>query len=76
MLRHCRFNNIGDEGLAALALPIFDRDGKVAFIFNCSSLITTLEPQEKDISKEMIRAAMQIHRSILGKPPADFPTTS
>lgn len=61
------------EGLAALALPIFDRDGKVAFIFNCSSLITTLEPQEKEVAKEMIRTATQIHRGILGKPPANFP---
>ncbi|RWI88952.1 IclR family transcriptional regulator [Mesorhizobium sp.] len=61
------------EGLAALALPIFDRDGKVAFIFNCSSLISTLEPQEKEVAKEMILTANQIHRGIIGRPPEDFP---
>jgi DNA-binding IclR family transcriptional regulator len=61
------------DGLMALALPIFDRAGRVAYVFNCSSLISVLEPREAEVAREMQRTAAQVHRAILARVPPDFP---
>ncbi|MDW6023411.1 IclR family transcriptional regulator [Mesorhizobium sp. BAC0120] len=62
------------EGLMALALPIFDRSGRVAYIFNVSSLVNTLLPREEQVAQEMQRTAGQIHRAIAARVPPDFPS--
>lgn len=61
------------EGIMAIALPIFDRDGQVSFIFNCSFMIDSFLPEEKEVAAEMIRAATEIHRATLARPPESFP---
>ncbi len=63
------------EGLMAMALPIFDRSGRVAYIFNISSLIGTLLPREQQVAREMQRTAAQIHRALAASTPPDFPST-
>jgi DNA-binding IclR family transcriptional regulator len=62
------------EGLMALALPIFDRTGQVAYIFNISSLVNTLMPREEHVAREMQRTAAQIHRALAARVPLDFPS--
>jgi DNA-binding IclR family transcriptional regulator len=61
------------EGLMALALPIFDRSGRIAYIFNISSLTGTLLPRETQVAREMQRTAAQIHRALASSVPPDFP---
>lgn len=61
------------DGIMAIALPLFNRDGDVAFVFNCSLMIQDLLKQERDIACEMIETAAEIHRAILGRPPQDYP---
>lgn len=61
------------EGLMALALPIFDRSGQVAYLFNLSSLVNTLLPREQTVAREMQRTAAQIHRALAARVPLDFP---
>jgi DNA-binding IclR family transcriptional regulator len=58
----------------AMALPIFDRSGRVAYIFNISSLIGILQPREEEVAREMQRTAAQIRRAIAASIPPDFPT--
>jgi DNA-binding IclR family transcriptional regulator len=62
------------EGLMALALPIFDRSGQVAYVFNISSLVNTLLPREQDVAREMQRTAAHIHRALAARVPPDFPS--
>lgn len=61
------------EGLMAMALPIFDRSGRVIYLFNVSSLVGTLQPREEEVAREMKRTAGQIHRAIAANAPPDFP---
>lgn len=62
------------DGIMAIALPLFNRDGEVAFVFNCSLMIQDLLNQERYIASEMIATAAEIHHAILGRPPEDYPT--
>lgn len=70
--------NVGEftEGLMALALPIFDREGLPFLIFNCASLISIMEPREKEVSTAMLRAAREIHDALGSAVPPDFPSGS
>ncbi len=61
------------DGLMALALPLFDRHGEVAFVFNCSSLLPMLKPRETDVASAMIETARDIHRALGAPVPKDFP---
>ncbi|HTM78829.1 MAG TPA: IclR family transcriptional regulator, partial [Devosia sp.] len=61
------------DGLMALALPIFDRSGRVIYIFNVSSLVGTLLPREEEVVREMQHTAGQIHRALAARAPPDFP---
>lgn len=62
------------EGLMALALPIFDRTGRVVYVYNISSLVGTLLPREDEVAREMQRTASLIHRAIAAGAPLDFPS--
>lgn len=61
-------------GLMAMALPIFDRSGRIAYVFNISSLVGTLLPREEEAAYEMQRSAARIHRAIAANVPPDFPS--
>lgn len=60
------------EGLMALGLPIFDRDGGVQYIVNCFGPIEDIQPVEAQIAGRMRMAVDNIHRQTLAKPPAAF----
>lgn len=62
------------EGLMALGMPIFDRNGDVIYVFTCSGLLTNMIPREQVLAREVIRAAIAINAATLGRLPADFPT--
>ncbi|WP_340109377.1 IclR family transcriptional regulator [Pikeienuella sp. HZG-20] len=61
------------EGMLAYGLPIFARDGKVAYIFCLAGFEGQVEECEAQVTSAMKRAARDIHDSIMGEPPADFP---
>lgn len=61
------------DGLMAMAMPIFDRLGRVTHIFNCSSLVGVIGPHETEVAREMQRTASDIHRSLVSRTPPDFP---
>ncbi len=61
------------EGIMAIALPIFDRDGEVAYVFNCSFMIDSFLPIEKEVAEQMIAAMRDIHRETRARPPAIWP---
>lgn len=67
--------NVGEftEGLMALALPIFDRDGMPFLIFNCASLISIMTQREREVASAMLKAARQIHDALGSTTPVDFP---
>ena len=58
------------EGIMAIALPIFDRDGEVAYVFNCSFMVDRFLPLEEAVAREMLIALRDIHRETLARPPA------
>jgi DNA-binding IclR family transcriptional regulator len=60
------------DGLMALALPIFDRDGEVSFVVTCASLAPMIAPIEEQVATEMIKAVVDIHRATLARPPVNF----
>lgn len=61
------------EGIMALALPIFGREGEVSYVFNCSLRIDDMMPREAEIGAAMLAAANDIHRVTLPRLPAGFP---
>ncbi|QIE56758.1 IclR family transcriptional regulator [Pikeienuella piscinae] len=61
------------EGMLAYGLPIFSREGKVAYIFCLAGFVSQIEEYEARVTSAMKRAARDIHDSIMGEPPADFP---
>ena len=66
--------NVGEftEGLMALALPIFDREGLPFLIFNCASLMPIMQQQEAKVSTAMLKAAREIHDALGSLVPSDF----
>lgn len=61
------------EGLMALGMPIFDKNGEVAYVFTCSGLLSNMMPREQILADEVIRTASAINRAVLGRTPPDFP---
>ncbi|TPE48053.1 IclR family transcriptional regulator [Amaricoccus solimangrovi] len=61
------------EGLMALGMPIFDKQGEVAYVFTCSGLLSNMAPREPVLAQEIIRAAAAINASVLGRVPSGFP---
>ena len=61
------------EGLMALGVPIFDQNGDVMYVVTCSGLMANMQPREGVLAEELIRAAISVNRSILGRMPSDFP---
>lgn len=67
--------NVGEftEGLMALALPIFDREGQPFLIFNCASLISIMASRERKVATSMLAAARELHGILGSAVPTDFP---
>ncbi|WP_108662483.1 IclR family transcriptional regulator [Acuticoccus kandeliae] len=61
------------DGLMALGMPIFDRNGEVIYVFTCSGHIGNLAPREEKLAREIIRTAVSINSAILARTPPDFP---
>jgi len=59
--------------MMAFGLPIFDRDGEVLYIFCSIGFLPDIKPREREVARLMQQAAADIHRDILGRPPAGFP---
>lgn len=59
-------------GISAIALPIFDEHGQVAFILDCVGLTGDIARKEPEIASALKAAVAQIHRSTAATPPADF----
>lgn len=62
------------EGLMALGMPIFGRQGEVIYVFTCSGLLSALAPREEALAREIVRTAVAINRALLARVPEDFPT--
>lgn len=61
-------------GIAAMALPIFDSAGQVAFILDCVGLTPDIRQRENEIAPLLIAAVAKIHSLVGGRPPVGFPT--
>lgn len=61
------------EGLMAMSMPIFGRDGEVRYVFTCSGLIAQIEARETQIARAILTTAIAANHAILGQMPADFP---
>jgi DNA-binding IclR family transcriptional regulator len=59
-------------GITSLALPIFDADGEVDFIFSCVLFGSISPAEEARIATEMRQAALDIHRAIFARPPPAY----
>lgn len=64
------------EGLMAIGIPVFDRSGDVTYVITCSGLLTNMLPREEVLAKELVRTAVTINRTVLGRLPPDFPTSA
>lgn len=62
------------DGLTALALPIFNSAGKVAYILNSMGISTAMAPIERQVAEQMITTISEIHELIGSNAPASFPT--
>ena len=49
------------EGLLAIALPVFDHEGKVAFVINCTSAKELWQLREQEVAQEMMAAIARVH---------------
>ena len=61
------------EGFTTIALPIFNREGKVFLILSIGSSAALLNPREPDVVRALTRAVDEVHRLVDGRPPIDFP---
>ncbi|MCB4919546.1 helix-turn-helix domain-containing protein [Brucella intermedia] len=60
------------DGLMALALPIFGKNGDVEFIINCPAPMEVMSALEDDVATAMRRAVQHIHQQTLARLPCDF----
>ncbi|RUR43427.1 IclR family transcriptional regulator [Vreelandella populi] len=61
------------EGIMALALPVFSREGRVRYIFDCVGRIETLAQREKVMAEALVQSVSRIHEMFGSKLPPDFP---
>lgn len=61
------------DGLMAIAMPVFDPSGEVAFICDCVGTVPIMEEKESKVFKEMTLAVDELHRLIGSRVPPDFP---
>lgn len=61
------------EGFRTLALPVFNRDGNVFLVISAFGRDEQFASHEKAVAGELIRVVDEIHVTIDGRPPVDFP---
>lgn len=70
---YARSNGEFTDGLMAIAMPVFDQAGQVAFICDCVGTVPIMEEKEAKVFKEMTLAVDGLHRLIGSRVPSDFP---
>ena len=61
------------EGFQTLALPIFNRDGNVFLVISAFGREEQFASHEREVAAALIRVVGEIHLTIDGRPPVDFP---
>jgi len=61
------------EGLLAIALPVFDHEGNVAFIINCTSAKDLWQRREEEVAQELMVAVENVHARTGARLPDGFP---
>ena len=61
------------RGIMALALPVFGRDGRVRYIFDCVGRISSFDALEDTAAQRLVAAVDEIHRLFGSIVPPDFP---
>ena len=61
------------EGFTTVALPVFNREGRVFLIVSIGSAAESINPREAEVGNALAAAVAEIHTLIDGRPPVDFP---
>jgi DNA-binding IclR family transcriptional regulator len=61
------------EGFTTVALPVFNREGKVFLILSVGSSALSIDPRERQVAHAIVRTVAKIHSMLDGRPPFDFP---
>ncbi|KQV37059.1 hypothetical protein ASE37_24200 [Rhizobium sp. Root268] len=61
------------DGLMAVALPVFNKNGEVEFIINCSAPLEMMGVVEAELSAAMVSTVRDIHLQTLARVPPGFP---
>ena len=61
------------EGFTTVALPVFNREGRVFLIVRIGSAAESINPREAEVGNALAAAVAEIHTLIDGRPPVDFP---
>jgi len=61
------------EGVMAIAMPVFDATGTIAYICDCVGTLAVMRDNEARIAKAMIEAVADLHRLFGSITPPDFP---
>jgi DNA-binding IclR family transcriptional regulator len=57
------------DGMMSIALPIFDREGDIAYVITCIAPVGMLAPVEATVAEEMRDAVREIHQATLAVTP-------
>ncbi len=60
------------QSMTGLALPLFDRDGKVGYVISIAYLTSDASIEEETLVREMRDAVAEIHRATLARVPPGF----
>jgi DNA-binding IclR family transcriptional regulator len=61
------------EGVMAVALPVFNRKGEVAFTLDCVGTVPSMLPREAAIAGALQRAVGRLHQRLGSQLPAGYP---
>ncbi|SKA34273.1 IclR family transcriptional regulator [Consotaella salsifontis] len=70
---YARSINEFTEGVMAVAMPVFDQAGQIAYICDCVGTIAVMEGKEDLIVTSMTRAVDELHTLFGSRIPPDFP---
>ncbi len=61
------------EGFTTIALPIFNREGRIFLILSIGGAAASINSREAEVAGGMTEAVAQVHAAIDGRPPVNFP---
>ena len=64
------------EGVMALALPVFNRKGEVAFLLDCVGTVPSILPREIAIAAALQKAVGRLHQRLGSLLPQGYPAAS